>query len=482
MKKIVAGLFALALLAACAAPATQAPTPTNTPAPSPSPAPSVTASPAPTIIPQALWIYALVAPFPTLTDSVDSQSLVAHWQGNPTAPIAGHSLLMAESTLSVFSAQWGQPAAGVVRVVDSEQILESAWNESAWALIPFEEIQPRWKVIAVDGQSPLRKNFDAGVYPLKASVASAAPNRDPSKLTTVILTGVTALTRLTAKRMETKGVTYPGEVVREMFREADVLHINHEAPFFSECPYPDPKQADEVFCSSPKYIDLFTDLGVDVVELAGDHFADYGDPAMLESVALYAGAGIPHYGGGVNEDDGKKPLLMESNGNKLMFIGCDYKTVYATARADRPGSVRCDFDYITEQIRAHRAQGYLPIFTFQYHEFPTPETRPQQQADYRAMSDAGAVVVSGSQAHVPQGMEFYNDSFIHYGLGNLFFDQMKGITQYQFVDRHVFYDGRYLGVELVTTFLEDYSRPRYMTQAEREKFLSLMFGYSEWNH
>ena len=345
----------------------------------------------------------------------------------------------------------------------------------------------------MDDQSPLRKNFDAEAYPLKAHFALSSDafvlpesNHAPSKLTTVILTGVTALTRLTAKRMETKGITYPGEVLRDMFREADVLHINHESPFYSGCPYPDPKQSKEIFCSSPKYIGLFTDLGVDVMELSGDHFADYDDPAMLESIEIYKNAGIPYYGGGINEDDGKKPLLMEVNGNKIMFIGCDYKTIYATARADRPGSVRCDFDYITEQIRAYKAQGYLPIFTYQYHEFPTPETRPQQEIDYRIMADAGAVVVSGSQAHVAQGMEFYNDAFIHYGLGNLFFDQMssKGtrITQYEFIDRHVFYDGKYLGVELITTFLEDYSRPRYMTQAEREKFLTQYFEYSGWGH
>jgi len=296
---------------------------------------------------------------------------------------------------------------------------------------------------------------------------------------------VTAMARVTAKKMEKNGVTYPGEVLRDMFLEADILHINNEVPFYSGCPYPDPLQPDEVFCSSPRYVQLLTDIGVDVVELSGDHFADYDDPAMFESIEIYKNNNIPYYGGGINEEDGRKPLFMEVNGNKIMFIGCDYKTVYATARADRPGSVRCDFDYITEQIRAYRAQGWLPIFTFQYNEFPTPETRPQQQADYRTMSDAGAVVVSGSQAHVPQGMEFYNDGFIHYGLGNLFFDQMGGkgtrITQYEFIDRHIFYDGKYLGVELITTFLEDYSRPRYMTSAERNKFLLQFFEYSGWS-
>ena len=45
--------------------------------------------------------------------------------------------------------------------------MDTAWKESAWAIIPFEDIQPKWKVLSVDGQSPIRKDFDADVYPLK---------------------------------------------------------------------------------------------------------------------------------------------------------------------------------------------------------------------------------------------------------------------------------------------------------------------------
>ena len=87
---------------------------------------------------------------------------------------------------------------------------------------------------------------------------------------------------------------------------------------------------------------------------------------------------------------------------------------------------------------------------------------------------------------IPHIMEFHDDSFIHYGLGNLFFDQMTYIlpngevideTRREFYDRHVFYDGRYLGTELLTGMLEDYSRPRPMTEAERATFLSDYFYY-----
>jgi len=43
------------------------------------------------------------------------------------------------------------------------------------------------------------------------------------------------------------------------------------------------------------------------------------------------------------------------------------------------------------------------------------------------LADAGASVVSGSQGHSVQGFGLRGNSFIHYGVGNLYFDQMAGV-------------------------------------------------------
>jgi hypothetical protein len=446
------------------------------------------------------WTYALVAPFPTLIDNVASQELLAVWTGTAFGPFAGIPLLMEESTLKTFTVLWGPPVEGAVKVVPADQLLDTAWKQMpTWAIIPFEQIDPKWKVLMIDGQSPIQKKFDPIVYPLTVNyrlmcvdqcqipggINFSYQNRDPKKLTTVIMTGVTAMVRATAKTMETKGVLYPGELIRDLMREADITHINNEVPFFSGCPNPDPNQPDQIFCSEPRYMDLITDMGTDVMELSGDHFADYDTVAMYETLEIYKKNHLAYYGGGYNVEDGRKPLLLEVNGNKIMFIGCNYKTVYASATDTVPGSVPCDFPYMTQQIAYYRSQGYMPISTYQYHEFDTPEARPQQLIDFRRMADAGAIIVSGSQAHVPQVMEFYKGSFIHYGVGNLFFDQMSPrgprLTENEFIDRHIFYDGRYLGVELFSMKLTDYARPRYMTAAERTKFLTMYFEKSGWN-
>ncbi|MBK9926562.1 MAG: CapA family protein [Anaerolineales bacterium] len=274
------------------------------------------------------WTYALVAPFPTVKDGVTSQELASLWTSG------GSPLLMAESTLRAFTAIWGEPASGSVRSVDEKQLLDTAWKESAWAIVPFESLDPKWKVLTVDGQSPIRKGFDVTTYPLVIDFmlkpggvvddsSWTLSNYDPNKLTTIIMTGVTALVRATAVTMELKGSTYPGEKMRDVFREADIMHVSNEIPFFTGCPYPKPEAGALVFCSDPKYMDLITDVGTDVIELTGNHFADYGPFAMYETLDMYNAHNIPYFGGGRDLKDSLKPALFEKNGNKIAFIGCN---------------------------------------------------------------------------------------------------------------------------------------------------------------
>lgn len=445
----------------------------------------------------ALWIYALTAPFATVTDDITFQDLLATWKGVPTGPFSGHGFLMAESTLKAFTALWGEPASGAVTIAPSEELLDLAWNTSAWAIIPFEDIQPKWKVLAVDGQSPIHKNFDAGVYPLKINfglsnlIASALPesNRDASKLTTVILTGVTALVRATAVTMEIKGMTYPGSLIGDWLREADVTHISNEVTLDKNCPAPSASFTNFILCSEPKYLELFLSVGADVIELSGDHLMDRGANALLDTLALYKNNNLLFYGGGINANDAKQPLLMEVNGNKIALMGCNGKKNYPKASDTNPGPANCDYDFFVKQIKEVKAQGYMVIFTFQHEECYFSGPCYSHEEGFRKVADAGAIIVSGSQAHFPHIMEFRGDSFIHYGLGNLFFDQMTYIlpdgkvidgTRREFLDRHVFYDGRYLGTELLTAMLEDYSRPRPMTKPERASFLTEYFYLSGW--
>ena len=440
--------------------------------------------------PSTIWIYALVTPFPTTTDGVSLADIQRSWAGTPSGPFAGRPLWMDEPTRAAFTALWGAPADGVVQVSRPDQLADSAWAERpAWAVIPFEALEPRWKALSVGGQSPVHNDFDPASYPLKIgfllqpAVFSLPPtNRDPHKLTVLAMTGTTALVRGTADRMEKNGVLYPGEHIDSVLRSADITHISNEVAFDATCPTPDPWTLSLSFCSNPGYIALLEDAGTDVVELTGNHLLDSGQVNFLTTLDMYDRLGWKYYGGGQDLQDALQPALVENNGNKLAFIGCDFPGPPGDwATATSPGSAPCDLDKLALEITQLRSQGYLPIMTFQYQEYYQPNPTYEETADFRRMAEAGALIVSGSQAHEPASMQILNGAFIHYGLGNLFFDQMFSLpTREMFIDRHVFYNGKYIDTELLTYINEDFAQPRQMTEQERTQFLEKIFKVAGW--
>ncbi|MCJ7568686.1 MAG: CapA family protein, partial [Anaerolineales bacterium] len=422
----------------------------------------------------AEWVYALVAPFPTVEDGMSYESLRALWSGEAQE---GRRIFLTEDDFEVISAVLGTPSNSRVHITAPEDLLDLTWEERpAYAIVPFEALEPRWKVMALDGQSPIRKNFDREVYPLIASFGisgdpeaseqlSAAldlpfSNYDPNKLTTVVMTGVTALTRATAWRMETRGIGYPGELIGEWLRDADFTHVSNEVPFVSGCPDPQPVQEKLIFCSDPEYIQLLIDLGIDLVELTGNHIWDYGSDELAFTLDLYRQHGMEYFGGGEDLEDAFQAVRVEHNGNRLAFLGCNQiGPKYAWAGDEKPGAAPCDWERLGEELRTLTEEGYLPIFTFQWAELGAPS--PAQKDAFREAVQAGAVITSGSQAHQPLGFAFHHGGFIHFGLGNLFFDQMQTDEMRQeFIDRHVFYDGRHISTELLTAMLENYAQPR----------------------
>ncbi|MCZ7666062.1 MAG: CapA family protein [Chloroflexi bacterium] len=85
-------------------------------------------------------------------------------------------------------------------------------------------------------------------------------------------------------------------------------------------------------CAQPKTIELMTWLGVDVVELTGNHLNDWGRHNLLFTLDLYEEKGIAGYGGGRNLEEARQPLLIEHNGNKIAFVGCNPVGPWASGR------------------------------------------------------------------------------------------------------------------------------------------------------
>jgi poly-gamma-glutamate synthesis protein (capsule biosynthesis protein) len=434
-------------------------------------------------------VLVVAAPFPTIADGISFDALKAFWQGNADAlrsvsnNDAPPTLFLTDEVRAALSGLLGEPGANArFLVFPPDKLLNAAWDArpASFAILPFDQLEARWKLLHVDGVNLFDRQSDLSHYPL---IAPGPPNRDVNKMVIVAMTGVTALVRGTAVMMEQKGVLYPGEKIRDWLRSADIAHISNEVSFWDKCPSPSFRSG-TVMCSNPKYIALLEDMGADVIELTGNHLWDRGWQNLSTTLDMYDARGWLYFGGGRNAATALAPAKFEVNGNRIAFVGCNWFGSNWAAET-RPGSARCGaadpraFDLIAPVIRQLRAEGYLVIVGIQYAEFYNYAATPQQHRDFDALREAGAVVVNGSQGHHAQGFDVNEKGFLHYGVGNLFFGDQPGVGSHQtFVDRHIFYDGRYLGVDLRTAFIVDNSQPVPMNEGDRAALLRKLFQVS----
>lgn len=405
-------------------------------------------------------------------------------------------LFLTRETENIISIVFGDKKNNNIKVISSGEIkngLEE--NPNSFAIIPFEELRKELKVLNVNGKSVFDKDFSYGSYPFSFSVSFSGydseksvrlkkafeteffSNRDPDKMAVVNMTGVTALVRGVANRMDLKGVLYPGEKIANILKNADITHISNEISFKEDC---NAGQSGTTFCSKPGYIELLKSVGADLIELTGNHLNDYGSQYLENTLKIYDELGWKHFGGGINLALSKEPALYEINGNKIAFLGFNqFGPAYDWATRNSAGSAPPDNPYYINEIKRLKEQGCNVIFTFQYEESYSYSPLDMQVEDFRAMRDAGADIVNGSQAHQPMGFEITKEGLICYGLGNLFFDQMQSLgTRQGIIARHIFYNGKHISTQLIPTIIDDYCQPRLMNETEKKELLRSLYEAS----
>ncbi len=451
------------------------------------------------------WVYAVVAPFPTITDAVTWEEVRGFWAGaSNTLEDTPRTLVLGISVADTLGALWGAPDdAAPIEVVPDGGAAEAAWEaqRASWSIVPFHRLDPRWKVLIVDGVDLRTPTADLSAYPLAFTIVAEGAqsaqlmadialvggwthdtNRDPARMTVLTMTGVTALTRGTAQMMEQEGVLYPAQDVAPLLQRADLLHINNEIAFAEDCPDPGLLVGGIRLCARPTYFELLTYVGADIIELTGNHPNDWGTEAFEQTLQMYADAGMVTFGGGRTPTEAAEPLIVTHNGNTLGFVGCNpVGTEKAWADDRHGGALRCDYDRLTATITQLSREVDVVVATQQYWEYDSVYPGAQQRIDFGRLARAGADIVSGSQAHVTQGFAFAHGAFIHYGLGNMFFDQRQNLdVRRSLIDQHLIYDGRHISTTLLTVVRDDAARVRVMSPQERTNFLWYLFNASTW--
>jgi poly-gamma-glutamate synthesis protein (capsule biosynthesis protein) len=376
-------------------------------------------------------------------------------------------------------------------------------QEKSIGFVSFSELNASYKILQLDGKNFLEKPNEGGItfYLVLRSDSSTASQVlmarlqeklptvfDPSKVLSVRMTGVTAITRSLGIKSSASGDTaYAARKIGDFLSKADLTHVSNEISNLKNCAY----TGGVSFCTKPEHIDALKKSGVDIVELTGNHNNDKGSTANADTINTYKKLGWSYFGGGLNSTDAAEILYKEVKGTKVAFLGYNYyDTVYGTgaiASSTRAGANSWSAAKITRDVaEARKNDADVVIVDFQYQECwaytddgstvkscYSPIASPNQTKDFRQAIDAGADIVIGAQAHQPQTYEVYKGKNIFYGLGNLYFDQTQQLgTRQGLILTHYFYEGRYLSTTLTTTIYDNDLLTYVTTGSQRTQLLN----------
>ena len=210
--------------------------------------------------------------------------------------------------------------------------------------------------------------------------------------------------------------------VEPWFRAADVRFVNLESPLADRGRETCSPHHKMVFVGPPSGADVLARLGVDVVSTANNHAWDYGQSALVETLAHLDRAGIAHAGTGSTLAQAKAPAIVERNGVRLAFVAMTDIWNQGPLRT-HPGRhhvVEAGVDEARELVRLARA-ARPDVIVVSYHGGSEYVDVPLERTKrvVRAALDEGADLVLGHHPHVTHGVELVQGRPVLYSLGNL---------------------------------------------------------------
>ena len=206
----------------------------------------------------------------------------------------------------------------------------------------------------------------------------------------------------------------------ETLKKADVRMASNECVFSED--------GAASFRADEKRAEAYKDMGVDVVTLAGMHISDYGSAGTVSTAAALDEAGIAHVGAGKDENAAATPVYFIVGGRKIALIGTAQTPYWKKTQAAGKSSAGV-FSLTSSSAAVFQAVETAKEnsdYVFVYMNAGIDENGSWFDGDQsgwaRRLIDAGADGVVGAHSNKVQGMEYYKNKLIVYGIGDLWYD------------------------------------------------------------
>lgn len=170
------------------------------------------------------------------------------------------------------------------------------------------------------------------------------------------------------------------------------------------------------------------ECGVDALNLANNHILDCGAKSLRETMSHADGAGIRHFGAGMDRREASSVREIKHDGYRVALIGaCDRSAYYAGRNS--AGVMPLGRKLLGRRVReAKRSADLVAVCLHADLEF-VRSPAPWRIRLCRWLVDQGAHLVICHHPHVVQGIEEYRGGVIAYSLGNFIFRIRGNIYQ-----------------------------------------------------
>lgn len=211
--------------------------------------------------------------------------------------------------------------------------------------------------------------------------------------------------------LTTHGMAYPFSGLYDIFSADDMTFVNLECVLKDNSAGED-KDKQWRFRGLTAYTDVLKLGSIEQVNIANNHYIDYGPAGKSATRAALEDAGMPYSGYGYT-------YVWECKGHRIGFAGCR-ETIY-----------KKDTSIIQRDISALKQAGCeVIIYTCHWGKEYSGAHNELQETMAQAAVAAGAHVVVGGHPHVVQGIDTMDNALVLYSLGNLMFGGTIDMTTF----------------------------------------------------
>ena len=243
------------------------------------------------------------------------------------------------------------------------------------------------------------------------------------------------LDRGVRRQIHRLGINSLFTAITPILSRADFAVANLECPVTEHV---DPRDQRYVFRADPEWLPALRRAGLSHLVLANNHALDQGRAGLAQTILNLAQNGMVSVGVALEPMDPCAPALV-GRGNSVwaLFAAVQVGGEEPHGARGQAAICRATAAELAGLIRAHRKRYPVgPVIVslhwgVEYSDVPSLS----QEADARALIDAGADAVIGHHPHVLQPIEVYQNRPIFYSLGNLVFDQHQPPTRASMIVR-----------------------------------------------